>query len=284
MTQSQIWGQLKGGCLFSADHWFKFIFKKRPLSFFNLIRFPPFLLKFILEPQCIHPSTILIKEKARYSCQESTHSKTNAIVLLITALTRSRQSYTPGRGASPGVGWLSVVSVTRVAFFTVPASGSLLVYTFAPPQLLKTLSLLKTACTHKDWLLWTMDEGIDVPLSSAPCALQQCLLDERCGRPEIMWRTHMCVVSFPKKQLFYLLSFKKTQYEKHTTAGREITCQDSNLSEMIQVFASLRNKMSAMVRKTSFWEKQMCFKADSAFHSKHWSGTVNAPLCHTSWS
>lgn len=58
---------------------------------------------------------------------------------------------------------------------------------------------------------------------------------------------------YPFRKTTLISSFLQiTTYEKHTTAGRKTTYQDSNLSEMIQVFASLRNKISAMLRKTSF--------------------------------
>lgn len=44
-------------------------------SIYSVISFSPFLMKFMTDLQCIHLSSILIKEKAKYGCQESCTGK-----------------------------------------------------------------------------------------------------------------------------------------------------------------------------------------------------------------
>ena len=50
-----------------------------------------------------------------------------------------------------------------------------------------------------------------------------------------------------EKQVHTLSLWQRTIYQKHITVAGKTTCQDSNLSEMIQVFLSFKKKKTPSV-------------------------------------
>lgn len=224
----------------------------------------------------MHPSIYFFNQtESKVRLPRELHSKTNAIVLLITALTRSRQSWRTYQGGEP----VQVLDNCQLCQW-------LLFY---------CTSLCFTAGLH---LCPTLMIAFKSPLPAEDCIHTQRSLGKGFSMLTVVdygWK-HWCPVIISAKGSTDQLGggkkgirnvvFKwkakkhlKTPYRLCNLSENiyHISCNiDSNLSENIQVFVSLRNKTSAA------GEENVILRSRSRQAQLFIMETANTPLYHTS--